>query len=144
MLQKCTVSRIVASSAKIFKKKKDTVLERLTQTPKEEDVPLWEDALKVWRHYKTTSEARLSLSGEEGVGPESEPRPSLTFRVTCTRSGRKHCFTSTDAAARLGAGLVGRYGWKVQMKNADLEVLLAVSGEGEREREREIYGCHCV
>lgn len=86
----------------------------------------------MWRHYKTTTflEARPP-SDEKGAGPESEsePRPSLTFRVTCTRGGRKHCFTSPDAAAHLGAGLVERYGWKVQMKNADLEVLLAVSGD---------------
>lgn len=52
----------------------------------------------------------------------------MTFRVTCTRGGRKHCFTSMEAAAHLGEGLMQRFGWKVQMKEADLEVLLTVSG----------------
>jgi hypothetical protein len=37
-----------------------------------------------------------------------------------------------EAAAKLGAGLVQRFGWKVQMKDADLEVLLFVSGMGGR------------
>lgn len=52
-----------------------------------------------------------------------------TFRVTCVRSGRKHSFTSMDAAGKLGAGLAKHFGWKVQMKNADIEVLLNISGD---------------
>lgn len=65
------------------------------------------------------------------VNPEAVASGDIpvTFRVTCTRSGRKHCFSSMEAAGALGAGLVRRFGWKVQMKDADLEVLLAVSGD---------------
>lgn len=52
----------------------------------------------------------------------------ITFRVTCTRGGRKHRFTSQDAAKHFGAGLARCFGWKVQLKQADVEVLLVVSG----------------
>lgn len=111
-----------------------SVLERLEGCPRDEDLPQWDTALRVWQHYRTTlpqaappmpvpdpgsAPAELNFTGA-GAG--------MTFRVTCTRGGRKHCFTSMEAAAHLGAGLIKRYGWKVQMKEADLEVLLTVSG----------------
>lgn len=107
------------------------------ECPREEDVPQWDAALAVWRHYRTTLSQKttpqtpvpsLEPAGHTPLEPASHTPTEVTFRVTCTRGGRKHCFTSMEAAARLGAGLIQRYGWKVQMKEADLEVLLAVSG----------------
>ena len=53
----------------------------------------------------------------------------VTFRVTCTRGGGKHSFSSMDAARCFGAGLVRRFGWTVQLKNPELEVLLTIMGE---------------
>ena len=53
----------------------------------------------------------------------------VTFRVTCTRGGRKHSFSSMDAARSLGAGLVRHFGWTVQLKNPSLEVLLTIVGD---------------
>ena len=53
----------------------------------------------------------------------------VTFRVTCTRGGGKHSFSSMDAARCFGAGLARRFGWTVQLKNAELEVLLTIMGE---------------
>ena len=50
-----------------------------------------------------------------------------TFRVTCVRRGRQHSFSSMDAAGKLGAGLAKHFGWKAQMKNSDIEVLLNIS-----------------
>lgn len=50
----------------------------------------------------------------------------LTFRVTCTRSGRKHSFTSQDAARSLGAGIVGHFKWKVNLTQPQVEVLLNI------------------
>ena len=54
----------------------------------------------------------------------------VTFRVTCTRGGRKHSFSSMDAARCFGAGLARRFSWAVQLKNSDLEVLLTIVGDG--------------
>ena len=54
---------------------------------------------------------------------------SVTFRVTCTRGGRKHSFSSMDAARSFGAGLARWFGWTVQLKNPKLEVLLTIMGD---------------
>lgn len=56
-----------------------------------------------------------------------KPR-EITFRVTCTRGGRKHTFSSQEAAQHFGAGLAKYFGWKVQLKNSIIEVLLDISG----------------
>lgn len=70
-------------------------------------------------------------SGTISAQTDSAPCPpqQTTFRVTCTRGGRKHTFTSMDAARHFGAGLVRHFGWKVQLKNPDLEVLLGISDD---------------
>ena len=75
------------------------------------------------------------FAGSSGVSERERPygallkRRDLTFRATCTRGGRKHCFTSQDAAKYFGAGLAQYFGWKVQLKQPDIEVLLTISGD---------------
>ena len=59
-------------------------------------------------------------------------KESITFRVTCTRSGRKHSFSSPDAAKLFGAGLAVYFGWKVKLKDSDIEVLLRIHGDEVR------------
>lgn len=52
------------------------------------------------------------------------------FRVTCTRSskeGRKHPFTSMEAASATGGRINDTFGWPVKMKNYDIEVLLDIN-----------------
>lgn len=63
-----------------------------------------------------------------GIAAKESP-VQVTFRVTCTRGGGKHSFSSMDAARCFGAGLVRRFGWTVQLKNPELEVLLTIMGE---------------
>ena len=53
----------------------------------------------------------------------------ISFRVTCNRIGRKHCFSSVEAASHFGAGLARYFGWKVQLKDPDLEVLLNIAND---------------
>lgn len=53
----------------------------------------------------------------------------ISFRATCTRGGRKHKFTSPEAAKHFGAGLARYFGWKVQLKQPDIEVLLDITGD---------------
>ena len=53
----------------------------------------------------------------------------ISFRVTCTRGaseGKKHSFTSMDAAKHFSGGVAQHLGWKVQLKNFDVEVLLSI------------------
>ncbi len=111
-----------------------SVLERLKVLPHDDQLPQWESALRVWQHYQTIvlPTKHSSSSDDIASAPQSTCRPNsggpTTFRVTCSRGGRKHVFTSNEAAAHLGAGLIQRFGWKVKMKEADLEVLLKISG----------------
>lgn len=90
--------------------------------------------------FKDTSPQLITGSSADTKPNEGGSQPGLssdntsadtlrTFRVTCVRGGRKHSFTSMEAAGKLGAGLAGHFGWKVQMKNADIEVLLNISGD---------------
>lgn len=104
-----------------------SVLERLKELPQDDQLPHWESALRVWRHYQAVLHTHHPASPTGTTASDTEEGPT-TFRVTCTRGGRKHGFTSMEAAAHLGAGLIQRFGWKVQMKEADLEVLLNISG----------------
>ena len=61
--------------------------------------------------------------------PSAANEKPVTFRVTCTRGGGKHSFTSMDAARCFGAGLARRFSWIVRLKNPELEVLLTIMGE---------------
>ena len=48
------------------------------------------------------------------------------FRVTCTRTGNKHTFSSPEAAAKFGGGINDWFGWPVDLSNPDIEVLLNI------------------
>ncbi|CAI4228400.1 unnamed protein product [Auanema sp. JU1783] len=54
-----------------------------------------------------------------------------TFRVTCNRTGEKelHQFSSMEAARVMGAELNNMFGWKPNMKNFNIEVILSVRNE---------------
>lgn len=54
------------------------------------------------------------------------PQPS--FRVTATRRGT-HDFNSQEVSAAAGAGVVARYGWRVDLTGHHLEVMVDVRGE---------------
>ena len=59
---------------------------------------------------------------------ESKAVPS--FRVTCSRThsvpSKKHVFTSMEAACQFGGGINDFLGWKVDLNNFDIEVLLNI------------------
>lgn len=48
------------------------------------------------------------------------------FRVTCTRTGNNHSFSSPEAAAKFGGGINDFFGWRVDLSNPDIEVLLNI------------------
>ena len=126
-----------------------TALERLVQLPADPTID-WTTPLSVWRHYhhmkstSSSSSAQTSESTENDSGADAKETPAATstasqltedhwsFRVTCVRGGRKHSFSSMEAAGKLGAGIAKQFGWKVQMKNSDIEVLLNISGDAIR------------
>jgi 23S rRNA G2445 N2-methylase RlmL len=60
-------------------------------------------------------------SYEQIVGP----LPAPSFRITAERTGA-HEFNSQEVSAAAGAGVVERYGWKVDLTGHDLEVMVQV------------------
>ena len=58
-----------------------------------------------------------------GAGPEEEVEPSVVkFRVTCSRAGDKHSFTSSEAARDFGGAVQELFQWKADMTKFDVEV----------------------
>lgn len=57
---------------------------------------------------------------------------TFSFRVTCKRGGTKeaHSFSSMDAARVFGSQLNNIFGWKADMKNYDIEVILNIWKDG--------------
>ena len=51
------------------------------------------------------------------------------FRVTCNRVGDNHNFDSMSAAANFGGAIYRYFGWNVEMKNFDIEVMLNIEEE---------------
>ena len=78
----------------------------------------------------TPKVSHLSTTPPGSVTTQTDGAPQqISFRVTCNRIGRKHCFSSVEAASHFGAGLARYFGWKVQLKDPDLEVLLNVAND---------------
>lgn len=81
-------------------------------------------------NFETTTEMDRNTELCPSLCEVEEPftiNPS--FRVTCSRSSikrGKHSFTSMEAASQFGSGVNKSFGWKVDLKNADIEVLLRI------------------
>ncbi|KAH6921800.1 hypothetical protein HPB50_004999 [Hyalomma asiaticum] len=95
----------------------------------------WETALEVWRRMHPSAKFELAdffrkhqMEPNSGAGDEkeAEKKEGPKFRVTCHRSGENHKFTSMEAAAVFGGAVNDTFGWGVDMRNFDLEVVLHV------------------
>ena len=91
----------------------------------------WALAFSVWAKYsgfhgRLRSEPAKEL---ESVEPEAKKgRGQLpSFRVTCSRSGSGHCFSSMEAAAMFGGRVNRAFGWRVDLTSWDMEVLLNIA-----------------
>ena len=62
------------------------------------------------------------FQGNESLATSTLPR----FRVTCTRTGNNHSFSSPEAAAKFGGGINDWFHWRVDLSNPDIEVLLNI------------------
>ncbi len=86
----------------------------------------WSIPLAAWKQF-TNSTHHLERP-PEGTKNQHENLP--IFRVTCTRSskeGRKHNFSSQEAASATGGRINDIFGWPVKMKDFDLEILVDVN-----------------
>uniref|UniRef100_A0A667X687 THUMP domain containing 3 n=1 Tax=Myripristis murdjan TaxID=586833 RepID=A0A667X687_9TELE len=61
---------------------------------------------------------------------ESAPEAKLIkFRVTCSRAGDKHSFSSNEAARDFGGAVQEFFQWKADMTKFDIEVLLNIHNQ---------------
>ncbi|KAL9954096.1 hypothetical protein ACROYT_G041590 [Oculina patagonica] len=70
----------------------------------------------------SVDKALLSDKAAENESPPTLPR----FRVTCSRTGNNHSFSSPEAAAKFGGGINDWFGWRVDLSHPDIEVLLNI------------------
>ncbi|XP_046569139.1 LOW QUALITY PROTEIN: uncharacterized protein LOC124277485 [Haliotis rubra] len=73
---------------------------------------------------KTPSETLSPEKPREKLVPHNPLMPS--FRVTCNRAGEGHNFDSMCAAANFGGAVQNYFGWNVDMKNFEVEVILNI------------------
>ncbi|MBN3294014.1 THUM3 protein, partial [Polypterus senegalus] len=75
------------------------------------------------------------VDSEEETGDSCESQDEgkkselLKFRVTCSRAGEKHNFTSNEAARDFGGAVQDFFLWKPDMTKFDIEVLLNIHNE---------------
>mmetsp|Transcript_21614 Transcript_21614/g.30217 ORF Transcript_21614/g.30217 Transcript_21614/m.30217 type:complete len:493 (+) Transcript_21614:64-1542(+) len=62
------------------------------------------------------------------IALDPTPPSEITFRVTGKRTG-DHKYKSPEVAGWVGAGLIKKYGWKVDLKKHDMEVLADLVGD---------------
>lgn len=67
-----------------------------------------------------------TLDTEESAEATPEAKV-LKFRVTCSRAGDKHSFSSNDAARDFGGAVQEFFMWKADMTKFDVEVILLES-----------------
>jgi len=75
----------------------------------------------IQQHVRQMSLDEALALYQQVVGPLPDP----SFRVTASRGGT-HEFRSQEVAAAAGAGVVQRYGWRVDLTGYDVEVMVDV------------------
>lgn len=78
----------------------------------------------------TTTENLPDADSCQEASGDLVPAVNLTkFRVTCSRAGDKHSFSSNEAARDFGGAVQEFFQWKADMTKFDVEVLLNIHNE---------------
>ncbi|XP_075893091.1 tRNA (guanine(6)-N(2))-methyltransferase THUMP3 [Nelusetta ayraudi] len=78
----------------------------------------------------TTADNLPDADSSQEAPADSPPVANLTkFRVTCSRAGDKHSFSSNEAARDFGGAVQEFFQWKADMTKFDVEVLLNIHNE---------------
>uniref|UniRef100_S4R892 THUMP domain containing 3 n=1 Tax=Petromyzon marinus TaxID=7757 RepID=S4R892_PETMA len=92
-----------------------------------------EDGVHRLKVHDSSDATGRDEQGEDVAAPEEpEELPggdggrTLRFRVTCNRAGDGHSFTSMEVAREFGGAVQDHFGWKADMKNFDVEVLVNI------------------
>jgi len=74
----------------------------------------------------SSDQTELSSIAAEKCVQAKETTSLPSFRATCYRTGNRHCFQSPEAAAHFGGAVHDYFGWKVDLTNYDIEVVLCI------------------
>lgn len=74
---------------------------------------------------KTETTPELGASEQDSLKAAPEAK-LIKFRVTCSRAGDKHSFSSNEAARDFGGAVQEFFQWKADMTKFDIEVLLNI------------------
>ncbi|KAK5872389.1 hypothetical protein PBY51_013099 [Eleginops maclovinus] len=92
----------------------------------QQELPQVESAAESLTKLEITANTANSTQDSE----EAEPKTKvIKFRVTCSRAGDKHSFTSNDAARDFGGAVQEFFQWKADMTKFDIEVLVNIHKE---------------
>lgn len=107
-----------------FKKKKSH--RRGGNKPKVKPECEGQDAKKVENEQEVQASEPVSedVPEDQPSGDQEEPSEAkvLKFRVTCSRAGDKHSFSSNEAARDFGGAVQEHFLWKADMTKFDIEV----------------------
>lgn len=91
-----------------------------------QELPVEMSAAEVQPNEESTTPAERSTSDLEEASSEAKV---IKFRVTCSRAGDKHSFSSNEAAIDFGGAVQEFFQWKADMTKFDIEVLLNIHKE---------------
>lgn len=89
------------------------------------DLPPTRDALHLVEEWMAATDLQRALELHHSLH-DAPRQPS--FRITALRSG-EHAYTSPEIAAAAGAGVVRRYGWRVDLTGYDYDIRVYVTGQ---------------
>ncbi|XP_003973291.2 tRNA (guanine(6)-N(2))-methyltransferase THUMP3 [Takifugu rubripes] len=96
--------------------------EAVDATTEEQDLPQAAAAVE--------TQANVEGIPEEEESTEAAPEAKvIKFRVTCSRAGDKHSFSSNEAARDFGGAVQEFFQWKADMTKFDVEVLLNIHND---------------
>lgn len=85
----------------------------------QQELPQAASAAETQTKEENIPETESSTQGSEEAAPEASP---IKFRVTCSRAGDKHSFSSNEAARDFGGAVQEFFQWKADMTKFDIEV----------------------
>lgn len=86
---------------------------------KQQELPETLSAAEDQPNVESTTPAEGSTADLEDTVPEAKV---IKFRVTCSRAGDKHSFSSNEAARDFGGAVQEFFQWKADMTKFDIEV----------------------
>ncbi|CAL9704665.1 unnamed protein product [Knipowitschia caucasica] len=120
----------VWKSNRSFKKKKSH--RRGTNKPKVKTESDGQETSEVEENEELPEPEDQSSADAETSPPDLEETAEakvIKFRVTCSRAGDKHSFSSNEAARDFGGAVQEHFQWKADMTKFDIEVLLNIHNE---------------